>query len=94
MRTDGRQTDRQTDMTQLRQKKIPVQANYKPLRLQQIEAPRLDSRYMKVVGLSALRTGYFYPAINIPGNHLCYTLSRSQCHSVAGRKDCVNETFQ
>jgi len=58
MRTDSR--DRQTDMTQLRQKAIPVEAKYGPLELQEIDAPRLDSRYMKVVRLSALRTGYLY----------------------------------
>jgi hypothetical protein len=72
-------------MTQLRQKAITVQANYRPLRLQEIEAPRLDSQYMKVVRLSAIRTGYLYPARNIPGTHLRYTLSRSHDHSAARR---------
>jgi len=77
--------DRQTDMTQLRQKAVPVQTNYRPLRLQETEAPRSDSRYMKVVRLSALRTGYLYPSRNIPGTHLYYTPSRSQGHSAAER---------
>jgi len=79
------QTDRQTGMTQLRQKAMPVQTNYRSLRLQETEAPRSDSRYMKVERMSALRTGYLYPARNIPGTHLCYTLSRSQGHSAAKR---------
>ena len=39
---------------------------------QEVEAPRLqDNRHMKVVRLSALRTGRFYPQGNIPGTHLC-----------------------
>ena len=36
-----------------------------------IEAPRFqDSRHMKVVGLSDLRTGRLYPPGNNPGTHL------------------------
>ena len=30
-----------------------------------------DNRHMKVVGLSALRTGRLYPPGNIPGAHFC-----------------------
>jgi hypothetical protein len=42
------------------------------LGLQEVEAPRLlDNRCMKVVRLSALRTGRPYPPRNIPGTHLC-----------------------
>jgi hypothetical protein len=40
--------------------------------IQEVEAPRLqDSRYVKVVRLSALRNGRFYPPENIPGTHFC-----------------------
>jgi hypothetical protein len=42
------------------------------LGFQYIEAPRfLDNQHMKVVRLSALRTGRLYPPGNIPGTHLC-----------------------
>jgi hypothetical protein len=38
------------------------QSHYRPLGLQKVEAPRfLDNRHMKVVRLSALRTGRLYP---------------------------------
>jgi hypothetical protein len=40
---------------------------------------------MKVVRLSAQRTGRLYAPENIPGTHLCSTLSRPQGHSAAGR---------
>ena len=40
---------------------------------------------MKVVRLSALRTGRIYPPGNIPGTHSCWRLSRPQGHSAAGR---------
>ena len=40
---------------------------------------------MKVVRLSALRTGRLYTPGNIPGTHFCYRLSRPQGHSAAGR---------
>jgi len=40
--------------------------------LQTLVAPRFqDSRHMKVVRLSALRTGHLYPPGNIPGTHFC-----------------------
>jgi len=36
----------------------------------EVEAPRFqDNRHMKVVRLSALRTGHLYPPGNIPGTH-------------------------
>jgi hypothetical protein len=54
-------------------------------RFQEAEAPRFqDSRHMKVVRLSALRTGRLYPPENIPGTHFCERLSQPQGHSVAG----------
>jgi hypothetical protein len=38
------------------------QSHYRPLRFQEVEDPRFqDNRYMKVVRLSALRTGCLYP---------------------------------
>ena len=45
---------------------------------------------MKVVQLSALRTGHFYPPGNIPGTHLCQRQSRPQDHSAAGRMSMKN----
>ena len=53
---------------------------------QEVEAPRFqDNRHMKVVRLSALRTGRFYPPGNIPGTHFCQRPSRPQGHSAAWR---------
>jgi len=40
---------------------------------------------MKVVRLSALRTGHLYPLGDIPGTYICQRLSRTQGHSAAGR---------
>ena len=40
---------------------------------------------MKVVRLSALRTGRLYPPGNIPGTHFCQRLSQPRGHSAAGR---------
>ena len=40
---------------------------------------------MKVVRLSALRTGRLYPPGNIPSTHFCQGLSQPQGHSAAGR---------
>ena len=51
-------------------KAIPVQACYMPIALQEVEAPRSqDNRHMKVVRLSAPRTGRLYPPKNIPATH-------------------------
>jgi hypothetical protein len=70
-------------------KAVPLQAWTGPqgsLGFQEVEAPRfLDSRHMKVVRLSALRTGRVYAPGNIPGTHFCYRLSRPQGHSATGR---------
>jgi len=44
----------------------------KPWGLQEVEDPRFqDSQLMKVVRLSALRTGRLYPPGNIPGTRFC-----------------------
>ena len=40
---------------------------------------------MRVVRLSALRTGRLYPTGNTPGTHICKRLSRTNGHSAAGR---------
>jgi hypothetical protein len=51
-----------------------------------VEAPIFqDNRHMKMVRLSALRTGCLYPPGTIPGTHLCWRLKQPQGHSAAGR---------
>ena len=40
---------------------------------------------MKVVSLSALRTGRLYHTQNISGTHFCYRLTQPQGHSATGR---------
>jgi hypothetical protein len=58
---------------------------YRPIEVQ-VEAPEfLDNRHMKVVRLSALRTGCLYPSGKMPGTHFCYRLSRLQCPIAARR---------
>jgi hypothetical protein len=48
------------------------QSHYRPLGFQEVEAPRFqDNRHMKVVRLSALRTGRLYYPGNTPGTHFC-----------------------
>jgi hypothetical protein len=52
-------------------KAVHVQAYYRPGVFQELQAPTLhDNRHMKLVRLSALRTGRLYPLGNIPGTHL------------------------
>jgi len=51
---------------------IPVLAYYMPKDFQEVDATRfVDNPYMKVVSLSALRTGSLYPPENIPVTHFC-----------------------
>ena len=51
---------------------IPVQAYYRPVGFQEVEAPRFqDTQHMKVVRLSALSPGHLYPPGNISGTHFC-----------------------
>jgi hypothetical protein len=48
------------------------QYHYSPGQALRVEARRFqDSRHMKVVRLSAIRTGRLYPPENIPGTHFC-----------------------
>jgi hypothetical protein len=50
----------------------PITGLDRPLGFQEVEAPRfVDNRHMKVLRLSALRTGRLYPPGNIPGTHFC-----------------------
>jgi hypothetical protein len=52
-------------------KAIPWQA-WRLLEFREVEAPRFqDNHHMKVVSLSALRTGRLYPPGNIPATHFC-----------------------
>jgi hypothetical protein len=49
----------------------PITGLERPWGFQQFEAPRFqDSRHMKVIRLSAVRTGYLYPLGNIPARAL------------------------
>jgi hypothetical protein len=61
-----------SDCTGYEGKGVPLEAwsgpeGYRSLRLPEF----LHSRHMKVVRLSALRTGSLYPPGNISGTHLC-----------------------
>jgi len=50
----------------------PITGPDRPRGFQEVESIRFqDNRHMKVVGLSALRTGRLYPSGNIPGIHFC-----------------------
>ena len=67
-------------------KSNPITGLDRPWGFQEVEVPRFqDSRHMKVVRLSALRTGRLYPPGNIPGTHFCWRLSQPQGHRAAGR---------
>jgi hypothetical protein len=53
-------------------KAIPLEALDRPLELQAVEAPEfLDNRHLKVVWMSAMRTGRFHPPGKVPGTHFC-----------------------
>jgi hypothetical protein len=53
----------------------PVTGLDRPTGYQEVEAPRFeDNRHMKVAGLSALRTGRFYP----PGKNLVLFLLEAE----------------
>jgi len=59
-------------------------------RLRLPEVP--DSRHKKVVSLSSLSTGRLYPLGNIPSNHFCWKLIRSQGHGAAGKILSMNNS--
>ena len=70
----------------VKNKSIRLQAWKGPESCRRLRLPRFrDNRYMKVVRLSALRTGRLYPSKNIPDTHFCQGLSRLQGHTAAGR---------
>ena len=51
-------------------KTTPLHALDRPRMFHKVNTPRFqDIKHIKVVRLSALRTGYLYPIGNIPGNH-------------------------
>jgi hypothetical protein len=51
----------------------------RPWGSQEVEAPRLqDNRHMKMVSLTALRTGCLYSTRNIPGIHFSESIPDSQ----------------
>ena len=53
-------------------KSNPITGLNRPRGFQEVEVSRFqDNRHMKVVRLSALRTGGFLPPGNIPGTHFC-----------------------
>jgi hypothetical protein len=53
-------------------KSNPITGLDRTLESQEVEAPRfLDNRHMKVVRLSALRTGRLYTPGKITGTHFC-----------------------
>jgi len=50
----------------------PITGLDRPWWFQEDEAPRFqNNRYMKMISLSALRTGRLYSPGNIPGTHFC-----------------------
>jgi hypothetical protein len=56
--------------TTIKAKTVPITGLNRPMSFQEVEAPRfLDNRHMKVVKLSALRTGHLYSLRNIPGTY-------------------------
>ena len=56
--------------TEYKGKVIPFQAYCRPREFQEVESSRFqDTRHMKTVKVSVLRTGRLYPPGNIPGTH-------------------------
>jgi len=79
-----------------KQKSHPITGLDRPRGFQEVEAPRFpDIRHMKVVRLSALRTGRLYPLP--PRKYSWYSFlleAESTPGPKCGRKDYVNEKFQ
>jgi hypothetical protein len=66
--------------------KLPLYKPDRPCGFREDKAPRLhDSWYIKVLSLSALRTGHLYTPGNIAGTNLFWRLSGPQDDSAAGR---------
>jgi len=65
----------------------PLQAWAGPQGSRRLRSPEFpNNRPLKVVSLSALGTGRFYPPGNIPGTHFCQRLSPPpHGHCAAGR---------
>jgi hypothetical protein len=66
-------------------KNYPITGFDRPLGLQELEAPRISRQHMRVVRLSALCAGHFYPPGEISGTHVCYRLNRLLGYNAAGR---------
>ena len=67
-------------------KAIPLQSWTVPEGSRRMRFPDFKTnQHMKVVRLSALRTGRLYPLGIIPGTHFCWRLSQPQCHIAAGK---------
>jgi hypothetical protein len=49
------------------------------------QAPKIINQHLKMLRLSAPRTGHLYHPGNIPGSHFCWRLSQPQGHSAAGK---------
>jgi len=59
-------------LVKVKGKAVPLQAWTGPTVFQEVEASRFqDTRHVKVVRLSVLRTGRLYIPRNIPGTHFC-----------------------
>jgi hypothetical protein len=53
---------------EIKAKAIPIQASYRPMGFQEVEAPRFhDNPHMMLIRLSALCTSPPFPPGNIPG---------------------------
>jgi len=78
--------DKAGNVLTLKIKAIPVQVWTGPEDSRRLRLPEVvGKQHMKVVSMSALRTGRLYTPGNLPGTHFCYRLSRPQGHSAAGR---------
>jgi hypothetical protein len=67
---------------------------YRPWGFQEFEAPRFqDSGQMKVVRLSALRSGRLHVQGDITASYFCYRLSVPQGQSAVGRINNFNDTI-
>jgi hypothetical protein len=81
-----RRTQHAVDFSLLEEKQSPVLARTGPEGSGRFRAPRFqDSPHMKVVRLSALRTGRLYHPGNTLGTHFCQRLNRAKWHSATGR---------